>query len=245
MPTFCSCIYAGLIDDSFSVWGAVLEFLFSAFVMICGIRINYKFLKNLKEERRKTPLGRKGNVIEPIMRWFCWLQIIYWSFYLLYLWINMNGIIPVEWMEGIWCNVIFHLIITGRICVAYNSLFVVLIRYIYIVHHRRANQWSFKTVGNWFQVVSILIPALISIMGIFFGTGSMYTHNPKFEKCYFSHNVTEDIQRYRPIYIWTSSHLPQAMVHTLFYVTMILKAVGFINVTEGYLYFSIYRSIKR
>ena len=243
--TFCACIYAGLIDDSYSTWGAVLEFLFSALVMYSGIRINYKFLMNLKEERRNTPLGRKGNVIEPIMSWFCWIQILYWPFYLVYLWINMNGVIPVEWMNGIWCSIATHLIMAGRLSCCYNSIFVVLIRYIYIVHYKRANQWNFEIVGKLFRNFSILLPVFISILGLFFNPGQQYTYNPKFEKCYFSQNVTEEVKRYKPVYVWTLSVLPEPVVNTLYWVHAALIVIGMANLIEVFMYLSIYRAIKR
>ena len=245
MNSFCACIYAGLIDDVYSTWGAILELLFSIFIIICGVRINYKFLMNLKEEKRNTPLERKGNVIEPIMSWFCWIQIFYWPFYLVYLWINMNGIIPVEWMNGIWCNVATNLILTGRLIVCYNSLFVVLIRYLYIVHHKTVNQWSFAKVGKWFRNLSVLIPVLISLLGLFFTPGTLYTYNPKFEECYFSQNVTKNVNRYKPLYLWTSSILPDPIVHTFYWIHVFFKLIGMVNILEGYMYFSIYQSIKR
>ena len=245
MNTFWVCAYAGLVDDSYSTWGAVLEFLFTIFIMICGIRINYKFLMNLRQERKNTPLGRKGNVIEPIMSWFCWLQIFYWSYYLLYFWINMNGIIPVEWMNEFWCSIFTHLILAGRLVCCFNSLFVVMIRYIYIVHNKRANQWSFEKVGNLFRNLSILVPWLFSILGLFFGSGEMYTYNPKFEKCYFSQHVTEDVKRYKPLYVWTLSILPEAMVKTIRWIRLVLLGIGASNMVEIYMYLSIYGAIKR
>ena len=245
MNTFCACAYAGLIDDSYSTWGAVLEFLFSAIIMACGIRINYKFWMNLKQERKNTPLGRKGNVIEPIMSWFCWIQILYWSYYLLSLWITMNGIIPVEWMNGFWCSIFTHLILTGRLILLYNSLFVVMIRYIYIVHNKRANQWNFEKVGNLFRNLSILVPAITSVLGLFFDTGEMYTYNPKFEKCYFTQDVTEDVKRYKPLYVWTMSFLSEPMMNTIYWIRLVLMGIGVSNMVEFYMYLSIYQAIKR
>ena len=132
MPHWCACVYFGLIDDDRTIWGTSAEFLFSAFVMLCGVKVNYKFLMNLKRERRNTPVGRKGNVIEPLMSWFCWIQIFYWSYYLLHFWINANGVIPMEWYDSpngeIMCMILGHIIALGRLYVAFNSLFVFCIR---------------------------------------------------------------------------------------------------------------------
>ena len=157
----------------------------------------------------------------------------------------MNGVIPVEWMNGIWCSIATHLIMAGRLSCCYNSIFVVLIRYTYIVHYKRANQWSFEKVGNLFRNLSILVPWLFSILGLFFGTGEMYTYNPKFEKCYFSQHVTEDVKRYKPLYVWTLSILPEAMVKTIRWIRLVLLGIGASNMVEIYMYLSIYGAIKR
>jgi hypothetical protein len=97
-------------------------------------------MNKLREEKRKTPIGRKGNVTEPIMRWYCKLQMIYWAYQLLYLWGIVNGIIPFEFMNGWWCTASSTVIKLGRMCIGWNSLFVALIRYIYIVHRQKSNQ---------------------------------------------------------------------------------------------------------
>jgi hypothetical protein len=67
---FCACLYKAVINIPVSLWSTVLEFLFSVIISVCGEIFNYRFMTKLKEEKRKTPIGRKGNVIEPIMRWY-------------------------------------------------------------------------------------------------------------------------------------------------------------------------------
>ena len=251
MPHWCACVYFGLIDDDRTIWGTSAEFLFSAFIMLCGVKVNYKFLMNLKRERRNTPVGRKGNVIEPLMSWFCWIQIFYWSYYLLHFWINANGVIPMEWYDSpngeIMCMILGHIIALGRLYVAFNSLFVVLIRYLYICHHKRTNQYCFDLVGKCFRFVSIFIPSVIFVMSLFVTDGLFLTNNEKFDQCYLPQNITSYVPQsnLKPLYLWTLDHLGEATVLSLFYFQLIMKAIGFLNLTEAYLYFSIYHSIKR
>ena len=82
------------VDDSVSTLSTVLDFVFSVLISVCGVIVNYRFRKKLKEEKRNTPPGRKGNVIEPIMSWYCILQMIFWPYELLLLWMGFNGVIP-------------------------------------------------------------------------------------------------------------------------------------------------------
>jgi hypothetical protein len=147
----CACIYKAWVNIPVSLWSTVLEFLFSVLICVCGEIINYRFMSKLREEKRKTPLGRKGNVIEPIMRWFCKLQMIYWPYQLLSIWVWFNEIIPFEYMNGWWCSAATLIVLKfGRMCIGWNSLFVALIRYLYIVHRQKSNQWDFEKVGRIF-----------------------------------------------------------------------------------------------
>jgi hypothetical protein len=143
---FCACMYKALINIPGPLWTTVLEFVFSVVISVCGEIINYRFMSKLREEKRRTPLGRKGNVIEPIMRWYCKLQMIYWPYHLLSMWVLYNKIIPFEYMNGWWCSASSFIPITfGRMCIGWNSLFVALIRYIYIVHRKNRINVTLKS----------------------------------------------------------------------------------------------------
>ena len=80
--TYCMCVVRKYFDKEInvSIVSTVFEFILSFIISICGIFLNYKFLKKLKTERRNKPIGRKGNVIEPIMRWFIALQMVFWPY---------------------------------------------------------------------------------------------------------------------------------------------------------------------
>ena len=141
-------------DITDSIMPTVFEFILSSIISICGIFLNYQFLKKLKTGRRNTPIGRKGNVIEPIMRWFIVLQMAYWPYELFMLSqavgiANLSSVVPSLCPFYVWS------VITGRTIIAYNSLFVALIRYVYIVYDQKANQWDFESVGRSFQIASI------------------------------------------------------------------------------------------
>ena len=251
----CTCTYAAFVDESGSPWTTGLELLLSFFIGALGIKLNYRFLKKLEDERRHTPLGRKGNVIEPIMRWFCWIQIVYWPYHLLFYWINFNGIVPVEWMNGWWCNIIFQIgIVFGRYCIAYNSLFVALIRYIYIVHHKRANQWSYERVGNMFRYCSVAVPLSLFIIGMFTAyypliEAMKITEMAKFKDCFASYqglNATEDIPPFMSVHTkWTLNYLPESLVIVMCYIHKVITAIVFLNLADIFFYVSIYRSVTR
>ena len=246
----CQCVYKTFVDQSVTLSTTVLDFLLSIIIGVSGIMINYTFLKKLREEKRNTPLGRKGNVIEPIMRWFGWLQIFYWPYHLAFFFLGFNGIIPVEYMNGWWCNVSTQVGIKfGRVCIAYNSFFVALIRYIYIVHNQKANQWEFENVGKIFRVSSIAIPIGIETIGLFVHPNLHYQEQVGFKECVADHlslNTTENMQ-IPAIYplAWTLELIPELYINIMNGIYEVVLVVIYSNAVECFLYFQIHRSIQR
>jgi hypothetical protein len=253
MPdVFCACIWKAFIDTSVSLWSTVLEFLFSVMISVCGGIINYRFMSKLSEEKRKTPPGRKGNVIEPIMRWYCKLQMIYWPYHLLSAWAMFNDIIPLEYMNGWWCSASGAAMKMGRMCIGWNSLFVALIRYLYIVHRQKMNQWDFEKIGRYFRISSIAVPLGVETVGLFvnaYPEHQMTKEGDVFKSCVASlqgHNTTLNIQTPEPYFrALTLQVFPEWVIIGVFSVYICLTIAVFINVIDGFLYFQIYRTIKR
>jgi hypothetical protein len=245
-------MWKALIDMPVSLWSTVLEFLFSVMISVCGEIINYRFMSKLKEDKRRTPLGRKGNVIEPIMRWYCKLQMIYWPYHLLTFWVLFNEIIPFEYMNGWWCSAWWGVLKFGRMCIGWNSLFVALIRYIYIVHRQKSNQWNFEKIGRYFRISSIAIPVAIETIGLFVTTSAEYQttfERDVFKSCVVSlqdHNTTHNIQTPEPFFrALTLQVIPEWLILGVYSVYVCLTIAVFSNVIDGFLYFQIHRTIKR
>jgi hypothetical protein len=221
-------------------------------IVVCGEIINYRFMSKLREEKRKTPIGRKGNVIEPIMRWYCKLQMIYWPYQLLSIWIMFNEIIPFEYMNGWWCSASGAAVKMGRNAIAWNSLFVALIRYIYIVHRQKSNQWDFKKIGRYFRISSIAIPFGVETVGQFVSDMPEYQitkENDVFKSCVASQqdqNSTLNIQNPEPYFRALTTHVvPEWVILGVYSVYICLTIAVFSNVIDGFFYFQMYRTIKR
>ena len=229
--TYCICLLKSFGSDSWHVF--VLQFLFSIMISICGVFLNYKFLKKLQLERRNKPLGRKGNVIEPIMRLFCVLQIVFWPYELLmFSW--AMGIINLISMVPSLCPFFVWSIVLGRTVLAYNSLFVALTRYLYIVHDRKANQWDFEVVGRRFQIASISFPIIhVIILSLTFRARGFF---PTANHCL---HIT-------PILInFTMKFLSENMADIIAIICTFMMVFIYLNLAEGYIYIKIFQTIKR
>ena len=249
MDVFCTCFLKSFVYEPVLTWSTILEFLLSLLICICGVVLNYKFMRKLELEKRETLCNRKGNVIEPIMRCFCRVQIIYWPFKLLCSWINSNNIIPAERIPGWICYILPYTVITGRCYIAYNSFFVAAIRYAYIVHHLKMNQWSFKKVGEYFQIASILIPIVICTVGQFtwhVSTMIWIRKTQRFENCVLVYDATVEIESFKPATVEiTIKYLPELFVQILDFACTAINTIIYSNVIEVFLYLRIFQFIKR
>ena len=161
------CLMEAFVEHPVALWSTILEFVAIAGVAICGLALNYRFLMKLREEKRNRPLGRKGNVIEPIVTTSCMFQMVYWPYNMLMHWNMCNNIVPSKYLYGWWPNILYAIAIEiGRIYMSWNSVFIALTRYVYIVHHEKANQWNFANVGRLFCVCSFVVPFLNGMLGI-------------------------------------------------------------------------------
>ena len=243
--TFRDFIFQQQIDLPVRAWTTVLDFLLIITIVTLGILLNIKFSKKLEEERRNKPLGRKGNVIEPIMRWFIKLQLVYWPYQLMFGWMIHSGIVPIHLIHPWLCSFIFFTIMCGRSITAYNSLFLALIRYVYIVHFQKANLWDFEKVARRFQIASIFVPFLVQVFWCFTFDWSYWIKQVCQLKAQSAQNTSNCIELAPMEVAFTLSYVPEPLVHTFGILTLIVQALVYLNVTEAFLYAKIFQTIKR
>ena len=249
---FCACIYKTFVDAPISTLSTIIEFLISVVIGSCGVVVNYRFVRKLQEERRNTSLGRKGNVIEPVIKWNCIFQIIYWPYQLLYFWLNENEVISSEFIytQSWLCDILTLTVRYGRIIIAYNSLFVALIRYLYIVHQKKANQWQFENVAKLFIIASVFTPLVMETIGTLTNSFTEYLSKEDLETCVdFWQDLNSTVKDIEiPVakaYEFTTYYLPKTTVDIVYYIYAIITGILFLNIIDGILYFRIFQTMKR
>jgi len=135
-------------------------------------------------------------------------------------------------------------------CIAYNSLFVAFIRYIYIVKHQTSNQWNYEKVSKWFQRASIVVPIAVETLGFCTNPFEVFKSVGKINECLSfpkTLNTTADVEHLipSPFVNLTLQYLPDTLVHVLFYIYMTITLVVVLNIGEVFLYFQIFRHMKR
>ena len=167
------------------------------------------------------------------MRWFCVLQIVFWPYELL----NFSQAVRMIDLESLFppmCPFIMWSIALGRTMIGYNSLFVALIRYVYIVHERKANQWDFEVVGRRFQIASISVPITHVIIVSLTLRGFLFV--PEADRC--SHLT--------PLLIsFSMNFLSEELSDAIAIIGVVGMAFVFLNIVDGYLYIKIFQTIRR
>ena len=251
----CQCTFIGFWYDPSSTVAITLELLGICLITITGVTVNYRFRKKLKKEKKNRALGRKGNVIEPLMSLQCiilmfgtpYCQLLHWQF--------ANEIISFHLIPEWLCALLTTLERCISFCVVYNSVFVAAIRYCYIVHQQKSNSWDFDKVGRRFQLASILIPLGMEIVysctlttNIYLTSNAIQMGEEKIESCNDSFaNITlgSTPPDYPALSQFTQTLISEEMLLISHYAYVAVTAVVSLNLIEGYLYIKIFGCIKR
>ena len=240
---YIDCRYNFFVDIPQNTYVMVLGFILSLSIIVSGIILNANFFIKLKEQKSRRQVGRKGNVIEPLMKIFCVFQMIYWPMELIFMWVNTNGIISSYQMPTWLLYLFYELIRFGRTYIATNSIFIALIRFLYIVHQRKLNQYDFENVGKVFQALSIITPLAVELVSMFSFSGN-FCQLKSFNDDPMEFSSTQEFIQKETVE-WTLRYLPRQIVYSmaLFYVTTKILIVS--NILEVLIYAKIFRSIER
>ena len=249
--SLCMCVYKQFIDEPITVSSTIMDFLFSAIITACGLLANTRFRAKLQEEKRNRLPGRKGNVIEPIMNWYLILAMAFWPYQTFFYWTMAHEVFPSEWFRNCWLmNLTMRPIAIGRMIIACNSFFVALIRYLYIVHRRKASKWNFEKIGKIFRLASFTIPiAIITVVILTQVDVPGLKNTNQFKECVATSeglNTTLNIHIPPPSSVeFMMKYLPRQIIDVIYYIAVstTIKVCG--NIPELYLYLRIFQTIKR
>ena len=139
----------------------------------------------------------------------------------------------------------------------YNSLFVALIRYVYIVHQKKSNEWDFDRVGKRFQFASVMIPMGMEIVHYVSNSDNKYLAKnaiamgkEKIEGCSESYEFSNSTYSFQDSadfehgpFVWNNVSQDVALV--TYYIYWAISGLVSMNIIEGFLYLKIFGCIKR
>ena len=246
---FCLCLLK-FHSNPASIAYIVLELVLVLVIIVFGTIINLKFRTKLEDEKKQTPAGRRGNVIAPVMNVFCIIQVVFWPFDLFLIWGTVNEVVPVDLIDPWLCKTLFLTLKCGRICIAYNSLMVALIRYIHIVHDRVSNQWNYERAAKVFKLASIFVPVVMEVIGSLTDGFNQFAEIEEIRDCtgYTDQLSTSNrSEEFMPgtLVNWTMNYVPLSLIKTIYYTYIVITVVVSMNIVEAYLYKQIFDTMKR
>ena len=142
----------------------------------------------------------------------------------------------------------YDTVIAGRTITSFNSFFIAIIRYIYIVHDVKANQWHFEKVGRGFQVASVIVPLVLATLIIFmFDPLLVLDQEETFKQCPNVYNATvhesEVLKSFRMQL--SNRYLPEKIVNFIGILSVAITVLVFLNAIEAILYVQIFRKMRR
>ena len=169
----------------------------------------------------------------------------------MFLWIMAHEIMPSDWFSNCWVmHILMNPMRVGRSIIAYNSFFVALIRYLYIVHYKTANQWIFEKMGRRFQIASIAFPIFMEVIRILSEEdlpGLRSTE--RFRNCVAENeglNNTDSLILPTPATVeFSLKFLSPHLVNAMYSIYLAIATLVYSNMVEGYFYLRMYETIQR
>ena len=232
----------------------IVDFFITILVSITGLLINWKYLKNMKEDDRMRSPGEGPSAIKDIMIMYTKIEMVVTPYYLFFNWFLHGEFFDLpQWFEYLLCYDQYLSNFT-RIFNVFNSLVTASIRYMLIVHHDRVMSFGKDTLTSLFYHGSYIVPIILEVLTAFTTQMPENFKNPAQLICnvfhHESHNLTcKDINcigdQYSPLLSFSHTFVP---IEITDYLGIILKMVFVIiaaNIVEGILYWKTFSEIKR
>lgn len=223
-------------------------------ISLCGLLINWKFLKNMNEDDKDRPPDSNGNIIKDVMTTHTKTLMVIVPPILLLFWLLNEDLEQPMWLQYLFCyeRVI---VMCFRLYFGFTSLVVATMRYTFIVHQNNATLFGIEKAKTIFYYGSIVIPLMIGIMHectigevpeVFRDTPRSIcidSYRNSHNITDFNFNVTQSIGS--PIYSFVHRYISTEITYYVSHFVHILQAIIFLNAVEGILYWKTFSYIKR
>ena len=232
---------------------SMVDLLIILVVSFVGVTVNWKFLKDMKEDDRMRPPGTNECLIKDVLDTFTKVVMIVSPFYLFFFWFLNEEYEITPWFQYLLCYE-QYISSTFRLYWAFNSLVIATMRYTYIVHNERVLQFGKDRAKFIFYIGSILIPVVLGALNAVFVQTPTNIHNPAQSICidYYLDllNITlkdsNDILGFgSPILCVVYLYIPVDIVRYVHATLAVIGLLLFSNVIEGILYWKTFGEIRR
>ena len=254
----CYCMFHSGLGTATSTTSQASVIITTIVLVIIGSAINIKWIKNLEQEKRTTPIIRKGNVAYSIMSLYAMIQVLATPPLLLYCLVLQLGSIESNWHPPWLCYIGKAYSITFMTYHSFHSLCVAMVRYCFIVHENKVNDFGIQRTKDLFYYLSFVVPITIALGLETTNTSLLLIHTPPYRQCIeSSYNISNmnntdacstDVpnEAYTTVvYHILTKVIPNELVDgiTIFFMTMLVIVLS--NLVEGCLYCMMFWHMKR
>ena len=136
-----------------------LDFVILVSLSITGALINLKFLKDMKDDARKSSSSLIDNVMaartKSIMAVVPTFMLLHWS-------LTLNHRFP-DWFYHSLCYEQYNLMF-WRFYFGFTSLIIALMRYFFIVHNEKALLLGKQRMKRFFELLNIIVPLIMTVL---------------------------------------------------------------------------------
>ena len=228
-----------------------IVFLLNIIVLsLGGILVNWKFLRNIKDDDKNRGPNSNGILIRDVMETHAKVQMVILPTLMAIYWMIKNSIVFSAWFYP-FCRYMPFIMRTFRTYFAFNSLVVAAMRYTFIVHQDSVSSFGIEKAKRVYYYASIIIPVII---GLLFECTIDPTNPTALSLCINWDQNTHNITGYKtnisqhfssPIYLFVHEYVS---TETTYYIRIFVRAciwIIFGNVMEGVLYWKTFSYIRR
>ena len=225
-----------------------LDFVILVSLSITGALINLKFLKDMKDDARKSSSSLIDNVMaartKSIMAVVPTFMLLHWS-------LTLNHRFP-DWFYHSLCYEQYNLMF-WRFYFGFTSLIIALMRYFFIVHNEKALLLGKQRMKRFFELLNIIVPLIMTVLHACTLPVPPTSYNAAQKTCYefleVSHNMTcRDtngiMDNCAPILPIVIERIPTAVTNVVGIIVKIMYVIMCSNILDGILYWRTFKMIR-
>ena len=231
-------------------FSSIASLIVSVFISLLGILINIKYLKDMREEDRNRGPNSNGLLIKRVMTTYTITLMMFVPTGLILHWVLNEDFELPRWFLHSLCYQAY--IWQGiRIYLAFNSLVVAFMRYLFVVHNNAILQFGMEKAKNLLYYGGIAIPITIQILcactiptsNIRAATLCISSYQKLNNRTYLNSTPSQDFNL--PIYSFVNQYISSDILYYISGFVGVLLLIIFSNVVEGILYWKSFAKIQR
>ena len=240
------------LNDEPLYYSSGVDLIIITTISVLIVSINDKYLKDMNEDDKTRTPGTPPCLISDVMRTRTKIGMIQTPFYYYLAWILIQGFELPDWFYYTLCNTEPYFRLFALFYFSMTSLFISLMRYIFIVHNRKVLEFGKEKAKKMFYCSSVGIPLLLGALHAATIPTPPSSYNLPHRVCNAFHETTYNMtcgvttikDDCNPILSFVLQHVPSYLIFGIGILVKLFFIVTCTNVLDGVLYFKTFKMIR-